>query len=444
MARKNITQIKRRRNEKAVMALSAFVTSTLAVFCLYFFITSTKQRPCPHLSPNPNFYQTQVDNLNRLVRGNESDCYDLLRVNRHTFMRLCFLVRGVGLGDPCYVCLEERVAIFLWIISHHTKQRRTKYEFWRSGEKVSRHFNAVLQAILRLYNMLLEKPEPIPPNYHDSRWSWFSVMTIEKLELAEIEGPSKKPRKTWRQMEEDTLLKVMINEVSKKWKWPAENGFRPGFYTQCPPKKDQGMNMKPFPMFDDWVVLFGKDRATGEGAEDPAQMAMLDVFGGPDDVYMPHFGSEFDGSFFNETPSTPTLTPTRPNSTPPASTPHRLLPTATPRPTSATANPASKKRKRIGEEEESLHANMNAFLKDTSSHMGEMVNSVGYERDLSKCQQNVQIELGKLNITLIQKFMLSVVICEEEQRVDNFYKCKEEEMQEHVEAILNGEIYGPI
>ncbi|XP_058222930.1 uncharacterized protein LOC131332650 [Rhododendron vialii] len=205
------------------------------------------------------------------------------------------------------------------------------------------------------------------------------------------------------------------------------------------------MNMKPFPMFDDWVVLFGKDRATGEGAKDPVQMAMPDVFGGPDDVYMPHFGPEFDDSFFNETPSTSTLTPTRPNSSPPASTPptstpHRSLPTTTPRPTSTPANPAPKKgrkRTRMGEEEESFHANMNAFMKDTSSHMGAMVNSVGYERHLSERRQNVQNELGKLNITLTQKFKLSAVICEEEQRVDNFYGCKEEERQEYIEVILN-------
>ncbi|KAI8529300.1 hypothetical protein RHMOL_Rhmol12G0214500 [Rhododendron molle] len=342
-------------------------------------------------------------------------------------------------------------------------------------------------------------------------------MTTEEPELVEIEGPSKKPHKTWRQTEEDTLLKVMINELSEKWKWPAENGFRPGFFTHCEvelakvlpnanikanphidskvrywkqtyhkilditglsgmswdhtnkrivvddptvwaeyekayPKKAKGMNMKPFPMFDDWVVLFGKDRATGEGAEDPEQMAMPDVFGGPDDVYMPHFGPEFDGSFLNETPSTPTLTPTRPNSTPPASTsptstPHRSLPTATPRPTSAPANPAPKKgrkRTRMGDEEESMHANLNKFLQDSSSHMGEMVNSMAYEKDLSKRREKVQTELGKLNITLIQKFKLSAVICQEEQRVDNFYGCKEEERQEYVEAILNGEIYGPI
>ncbi|KAI8546108.1 hypothetical protein RHMOL_Rhmol07G0090500 [Rhododendron molle] len=99
------------------MALFAFLTSTLAMFRLYFFITSTKRRPCPHLSPNPNFYQTQVDNLNRLVRGNESDCYDQLRVNRHTFLRLCFLVRGVGLGDSRYVCLEERVDIHSCVVA---------------------------------------------------------------------------------------------------------------------------------------------------------------------------------------------------------------------------------------------------------------------------------------------------------------------------------------
>ncbi|XP_058205626.1 uncharacterized protein LOC131319413 [Rhododendron vialii] len=168
-------------------------------------------------------------------------------------------------------------------------------------------------------------------------------------------------------------------------------------YVKACLKKAKGMNMKPFPMFDDWVVLFGKDKATGEGAEDPVQMAMPDVFCESDDVYMTHFGPEFDGSFFNETPSTPTLTPTRPNSTPlastpPTSTPHRSLPTATPRPTSAPTNPAPKKgrkRTRMGEEEESFHANMNAFLNDTSSHMEEMVNSVGYERDLSKRRLNV-------------------------------------------------------
>lgn len=177
MARLNRKQIRRREEQEAVMALHAFITNAMAIFRLYIFIMSTsfQQRPRPELSPNPNLYQTQVNNINRLVRGNDIDCHDQLRVNRQTFLRLWCLLRGVGLGDSRNVCLEERVAIFLWVLGHHTKQRRTKFAFWRSIETVSRHFNEVLLAVLRLYDMLLVRPEPVPPNYEDSRWSWFQV-----------------------------------------------------------------------------------------------------------------------------------------------------------------------------------------------------------------------------------------------------------------------------
>ena len=36
-------------------------------------------------------------------------------------------------------------------------------------------------------------------------------------------------RRTWRKVEEDALIKVMVNEISDKWS--ADNGFRPGFFT---------------------------------------------------------------------------------------------------------------------------------------------------------------------------------------------------------------------
>ncbi|KAL7264110.1 hypothetical protein ACSBR1_002125 [Camellia fascicularis] len=32
----------------------------------------------------------------------------------------------------------------------------------------------------------------------------------------------------------------------------------------------KGMQNRPFPFYEDWLILFGKDRATGELAEDPA------------------------------------------------------------------------------------------------------------------------------------------------------------------------------
>ena len=157
------------------MAFYTYITAALGIFRLYFYVMARLRISRPQCVSNPNFYQSHIDRINGLVRGNDQDCLDQLWVNRHTFLRLCCLLRGVGLRDSRNVCLEERVAIFLWIVGHHTKQRRTKYFFERSGETVSRHFNVVLQAVLRLYNMLLVRPVPVAPNDGDSRWNWFQV-----------------------------------------------------------------------------------------------------------------------------------------------------------------------------------------------------------------------------------------------------------------------------
>ncbi len=50
------------------------------------------------------------------------NCHDNLRVNRHTFVVLCGLIWGVGLGDSKNVALEEKVAIFFYG-SFHTIRR---------------------------------------------------------------------------------------------------------------------------------------------------------------------------------------------------------------------------------------------------------------------------------------------------------------------------------
>ncbi|KAI8556544.1 hypothetical protein RHMOL_Rhmol05G0261700 [Rhododendron molle] len=497
------------------MALHAFITNAMGMFRLYLFIMSTSRRPQPRpeLSPNPNFYQTHVNNINRLVRGNDTDCHEQLRVNRHTFLRLCFLVRGVGLGDSRNVCLEERVAIFLWVLGHHTKQRRTKYDFWRSIETVSRHFNAVLLAVLRLYNMLLVTPEPVPPNYEDSRWSWFqNAFAAMDNEVEEVEAPTKGKRRNWSSTEEDALMKCIVNELVGE-KWRAENGFRGGFfnhvekelqkflpgttlkanphidskvkywkvtwakivdiiglsgfgwddvnkrivvekdvwenYEKAHPKKAKNLYGKTFPYFDDWQFMFGKDRATGAGVETPASMGRasnasqsLPTF---NDCYIPQFGEEY-GAFQNDSPMSP-ATPTTPTTPIPQTfTPHSSLPTSTPQTSVPQPNAGGTKRKRtrMGDEELSMFASMKNWMDSSDGHMEKMVNCFGYDKELSARRTQVPDELSKLDITLLDKFKLGAVICQEEQRVDNFYGIKPEERQAYVEAILSGVVYGPI
>ncbi|KAI8560099.1 hypothetical protein RHMOL_Rhmol04G0229100 [Rhododendron molle] len=466
------------------MALHAFITNAMGMFRLYLFIMSTSRRPKPRLElfPNPNFYQTHVNNINRLVKGNDTDCHDQLRVNRHTFLRLCFLVRGVGLGDSHNVCLEERVAIFLWVLGHHTKQRRTKYDFWRSIETGG------------------------------MRWLQPCITIAMDNEVEEVEAPTKGKRRNWSSKEGDARIKCVVNELVGE-KWRAENGFRGGFfnhvekelekflpgttlkanphidskvkywkvtwakivdiialsgfgwddvnkrivvekdvwenYEKAYPKKAKNMYGKTFPYFDDWQFMFGKDRATGAGVETPATMGRatnanqsLPTF---NDCYIPQFGEDY-GAFQNDLPMSP-ATPTTPTTPiPPTFTPHSSLPTSTPQTSVPQPNAGGTKRKRtrMRDEELSMFASMKNWMTSSNGHMEKMVNCFSYDKELSARRTQVPDELSKLDITLTEKFKLGAVICQEEQRVDNFYGIKPEERQAYVEAILSGVVYGPI
>lgn len=94
-------------------------------------------------------------------------------MNRPTFMLLCGLVRNARLRDSKYVVLEEQVAMFLNVLAHHTKNRKIKFNFMPSDQTVSKYFNDVLKAVLRLQGVLLKAPEPIIANCTDDRWRWF-------------------------------------------------------------------------------------------------------------------------------------------------------------------------------------------------------------------------------------------------------------------------------
>lgn len=58
---------------------------------------------------------------------------------------------------------------------HYHKNRVVKHHFFRSGHTVSRHFNDVLRAVIRLQGRLLVKPEPITQACIDDRWKNFQV-----------------------------------------------------------------------------------------------------------------------------------------------------------------------------------------------------------------------------------------------------------------------------
>ncbi|KAI8574848.1 hypothetical protein RHMOL_Rhmol01G0385600 [Rhododendron molle] len=330
----------------------------------------------------------------------------------------------------------------------------------------------------------------------------FAAMAATDVEVVEVERPTKQTRRSWRKTEEDALMKCMLSEEAERWK--AENGFKTGYFThlekelrkvipgctlkahphidskvrywkslwakivditnlsgfgwdnvnkridveqtvwdayeKAHPQKVKNLYGKSFPYFDDWCVLFGKDRATGAAAEDYDEMARPDI---PEEFSEPHNSIDFYDAMFENydqhLPNTPT--------TPVTPTPHPSLPTSTPRGSTPAANagvPNKRKRTRMGDAELSIHASMDSFFKSSCSYMDKMANSFGYDKELSARRTMVKDELSKLDITLTEKFKLSAIIVQAEERVDDFYGTKPEERQAFVEAILAGEVYGPI
>ncbi|KAL8513636.1 hypothetical protein ACS0TY_012936 [Phlomoides rotata] len=135
----------------------------------------------------------------------------MLRMDRVAFVHLCSLLQTAGgLNNSKYVTAQEKVAMFLSILAHHTKNRSVMFQFKRSGQTVSKYFHHVLRAVLKLHSLFLVKPQPIPDDSTDPRWHKFKV---------------------------DPNVKTIRH---KSW-----------------------------PYYEKWVDIFGKDRATGEHATDP-------------------------------------------------------------------------------------------------------------------------------------------------------------------------------
>nr|XP_051228523.1 protein ALP1-like [Lolium perenne] len=124
----------------------------------------------------PSWYDpiTRAQALNNKIRVSDTECIYQLRMDRHCFQVLCSLVREIGgVKDSRNMSVDEMVAMLLHILAHDEKNRAIHHDFQRSPESVSRNFHKILDAVLKLWRVLLKKPRPIPANCTDGRWTWF-------------------------------------------------------------------------------------------------------------------------------------------------------------------------------------------------------------------------------------------------------------------------------
>ncbi|KAL5813872.1 hypothetical protein ACOSQ4_024513 [Xanthoceras sorbifolium] len=118
--------------------------------------------------------ETRMRFLKNILENNVM-CVNEFRMDVRAFGILCELLRTHGLKNDGSVTVDEQVCIFLHILAHHVKNRTIRNRFLRSGETISRYFNLVLQAVLRLHGILLKFPEPVSEDSIDPRWRYFKV-----------------------------------------------------------------------------------------------------------------------------------------------------------------------------------------------------------------------------------------------------------------------------
>ena len=100
---------------------------------------------------------------------------------------MCFVVSDIGgLKGSRSMSVREIVAMFLYVLSHHKKNRSIGTYFIRSEKTVSRYFNLCLKAILKLHNQLLKKPTPIADDCPSNKWKCFKVHNANLTNLIGI------------------------------------------------------------------------------------------------------------------------------------------------------------------------------------------------------------------------------------------------------------------
>ncbi|RYR01621.1 hypothetical protein Ahy_B06g080505 [Arachis hypogaea] len=119
------------------------------------------------------------ETLEHIVSEGDRNCIWELRMNTNVFANLCELleVQG-GLNEDGHVNLPEQVVTFLIILAHHKKNRSLQVRFCRSSETVSKYFNKVLKAVIRIQSILFAKATPVEEDCLDPTWRRSKVELI--------------------------------------------------------------------------------------------------------------------------------------------------------------------------------------------------------------------------------------------------------------------------
>ncbi|KAI7985791.1 hypothetical protein LOK49_LG14G00961 [Camellia lanceoleosa] len=182
----------------------------------------------------------------------------------------------------------------------------------------------------------------------------------------------------------------------------------------------KGMRNVPFPYYKDWLILFGKDRATGALAENPADMvaALEKEDQTTDECYTPIM--DLPGVNNMDCSLSANGTPTNQS-------------------TSATTfKKRARKSEGIAKGLAEMATQFGSFFEKTNTTMAEIAHRIGYAHDISEARKLVNGELNKLPLNSNYRLRAATLIVKDAERVDLFFSLPEEDKMEWVCLLLGG------
>lgn len=164
--------------------VGAVATSVLA-FGVAINVAYNNQSSIPR-EPYTNKDQEREFYMNSILNGSDVHCIGQIRMSKHVFYELCnALRRNNSLCSTKNMSIQEQVLIFLEIVGFNERFRKIGSHFYRSIESIHRCFHTVLQAVLKLYPILIKPPDgTIQPEIRNNYryYPWFAVSDILKFQ----------------------------------------------------------------------------------------------------------------------------------------------------------------------------------------------------------------------------------------------------------------------
>ncbi|KAJ1421235.1 protein ALP1-like [Sesbania bispinosa] len=209
----SITSRKRKRDEdeeeleRTMFVIVSVITMLLGVMAWYHNKYFVKE-------PAHDWEIERHGFLNRLYRGAERDCVEQLRLSKRAFFKLCRILQEKGqLVRTRNVPTTEAVAMFLHILAHNLKYRVVHFSYCRSKETISRQFNNVLRAMMKVGNDYLKFHDYNLEGSEANKWRWFELQDLELLSVVDDELTNQQRER----VRNNTTDEVTTVQVTEEW-----------------------------------------------------------------------------------------------------------------------------------------------------------------------------------------------------------------------------------